>query len=265
MNMTFDISLLEPKEVCINLKLLKLFHFFHLFDPKIKTICNLNVYHIALYIIICVIGCSIMFGMMGYFTEARNELNIANDVQLIFCCIVYFLCLIKIITFFNKANDIWDLLRVTCINFLSSTHCQKNVGILHNYREKLIKTTNYISVILIVLNIQWTLFPLVLLWLQREDENQSSQRFENIYNFRFPVTTSYYNNNFVIFYIIENSIVTFMCYTHLISEIFFISLCCVMIAQYEMIQIAYKNVNSVLNYENSNSKSIVITFFYILL
>ncbi|XP_060840299.1 uncharacterized protein LOC132921341 [Rhopalosiphum padi] len=252
MNMTFDISILEPKEVCINLKLLKLFHFFHLFDPKIKTICNFNVYHIALYIINCVIGCILMFGMVGYFTEADNEINIFTDVQSMFCCLVYFLCLVKIITFVNKTNNIWDLLRVTCINFLSSTQCQKNVGILHNYREKLIKTTNYITVILIVLTIQWSLYPLVLLWLQREDAKQSSRRFENVFNFRFPVTISYYNNNFAIFYIIEESIGLLLFYMHLMSEVFYISICYVMIAQYEMIQKAYKNVNSELNSKNIN-------------
>jgi hypothetical protein len=100
---------------------------------------------------------------------------------------------------------------------------------------------------------------------QKEKAYKSNQRFENIINFRFPVTNIYYNNNFLIFYIIELSIGLPLAYMNLVSEVYFISLCCVMIAQYEMIQIAYKNVNSELNYEKSNSKSIVITYFYFLL
>jgi hypothetical protein len=261
--MSFDITVLEPSEVSINLKLFKQFNFFHLFDPKSKKVCNFNVYHLAWYIINCVIGCTIMFGMMGYFTETGNELNIANDVQSMFCCLIYFLCLIKIITYFTKANDIWDLLRVTYVHFLSSTQCQTHIGILKKYRQKSIKITNYISVLAIITTIQWCLYPLVLLLLKKEDENQSNRRFENVFNFRFPVTISYYNNNYFIFYIIEVSIVVILLYMHIVSEVFFISLCYVMIAQYEMIKRAYENVNSELKSKNNSGELIEITIFII--
>ncbi|XP_060836193.1 uncharacterized protein LOC132918876 [Rhopalosiphum padi] len=250
--MTFDISLLKPNEVCINMKLLKLFRFFHLCDPKSKTIFNLNVYQLVCYIINFMVGSIVIYGLMGYVTEEKIVIIIANDIQIMFCCILYYLCLVKTITIFHKAKNIWSLLHVSSIHFLTSKQCQNHIGILYKYREKLIKITNYISVITIVVIIQWCLYPLLLILLQKEHANQSNKRFENIFNFRFPVTISYYNNNFVIFYIIELSIGLTLAYMHLVGDIFFISLCCVMIAQYEMIQIAYKNVNSELNYENSN-------------
>ncbi|XP_060842462.1 uncharacterized protein LOC132922785 [Rhopalosiphum padi] len=252
--MTFDISLLKPNEVCINLKLLKLFCFFHLCDPKSKTIFNLNVYHIAYYIISFLVGSIVIYGLIGYVTEKEEVFNIANDIQIMFVCIIYYTCLVIIFTFIYKANNIWNLLDVIRMHFLTSTQCQKHIGILQKHRKKSIKITNYISFLTIISTILWVLYPLVLMLLQKEDAYKSNQRFENIFNFRFPVTNSYYNNNFFIFYIIELSIGLPLAYMHLVSEVFFISLCCVMIAQYEMIKRAYENVNSELNYENSNKQ-----------
>jgi hypothetical protein len=166
------------------------------------------------------------------------------------------MCLIIIFTFISKANNIWNLLNVIRMHFLTSTQCQKHIGILQKYRKISIKITNYISFLTIISSILWFLYPLVLMLFQKEKAYKSNQRFENIFNFRFPVTNSYYNYNFVIFYIIELFIGLPLAYMHSVNEIFFISLCCVMIAQYEMIQIAYKNVNSELNSENTNSKTI---------
>ncbi|XP_026814358.1 uncharacterized protein LOC113554633 [Rhopalosiphum maidis] len=250
--MSFDITDMEPNEVSINLKLFQQFRFFHLFNPKTKKFCNFNVYHLALYIINCVIGCTIIIGLMSYFTLEDDTLNIADDVQSMFCCLLYIVCLIKMTSITYKANIIWKLLHVTSIRFLTSTQCQKHVGILKKYRQRSIKITNYISVFSIITTIQWCFFPLALMLLQKEDANQSNRRFENIFNFRFPVTTVYYNNNYFIFYFIEVSIIMILLYTHILSDIFFISLCYVMIAQFKMIKRAYENVNSELNSENNS-------------
>ncbi|XP_026815408.1 uncharacterized protein LOC113555223 [Rhopalosiphum maidis] len=250
--MTFDIRLLEPKEVSLNLRLFKLFRFFHLFDPKTRKFYHFNVYHLVWYFINFVIGSIVIYGLSGYFTEMEDVIDIVFNLQLMFCCLIYSLSLLKIITFIYKANYIWDLLRVTHLNFLTSIQCQTHIGILHKYREKSIKITNYLSVFAITITIQWCLYPLVLLLLQKEDANQSNRRFENIFNFRFPVTISYYNNNYVIFYITETSFEMFLLYVYVVIDIFFISICYIMIAHYEMIKKAYEGVNSECNSENNN-------------
>jgi hypothetical protein len=252
--MAFDKSVFEFNELFIHFKLFKLFHIFHLFDPKCKKLWNFNVYHLAWYAVNCVIGCTITFGLMGYFTEMEDVFNIINHIQIISCNLTYYLCLVKSITFFYKANDIWNLLNVTRIHFMTSTQCQKHFEILHKYRKKLIKITNYIIIFASILAIQWFLYPLLMMLLHKEHANQSNQRFENIINLQFPVTISYYNNNFVIFYIIELSITLVLLYMYLLSEVFFISLCFAFIAQYEVIKITYENVNSELNSKNNNGK-----------
>ncbi|XP_060852557.1 uncharacterized protein LOC132930615 isoform X2 [Rhopalosiphum padi] len=252
--MTFDISLLEPNDVSINLKLFKLLYIFPLFDPKSKTICNFNVYHLAWYIINCVIGCIVVYGFFGYFTEMEDEIDIVDQIQLIYMYLLYSVGLLKIATFLYKANKIWDLLRVTNIHFLTSTQCQTHIGILLKYRKKSIKISNTIICIGIVNTIQWTLYPQVLLLLQKFNAYQSNRRFENIMNFRFPVTINDYNNNYVKFYMMESSTAVFLFYINVVIDIFFISICFVIIAQYEMIKRAYESVNSELNSENNNEK-----------
>jgi len=261
--MTFDISLLEPKEVSINLKLLKLFRFFHLFDPKTRKICNINVYHLVWYIINSVLSCIVIYGLLGYFTEMEDVIDIVFHIQLMFCCLIYSLSLIKIIVFLYKANNIWDLLSVTCIHFLTSTRCQTYIGILHNHRKKSIKITNITCGLVFINAIEWSMYPLVLKLLQKEDANQSNRRLENIFNLRFPVTINNYNNNYVTFYIMESSIIMFLLYIYVVIDVFFISICYVMIAHHEIIKRAYENVNSTLNSKNNNGKSIDKTSFYL--
>ncbi|CAH1716757.1 unnamed protein product [Aphis gossypii] len=250
--MTFDKSILESNEVSINLKLFKFIRFFHLFDPNIKKICNLNVYHLAWYIINCVIGCIVIYGLLGYFTEKEDILNIVNQIQLMFCGLLYYSSLLKIIIFLYKANSIWDLLRVSHMNFLTSSQCKTHIGILHTHRNQSIKITNFISGFGIVIALEWIMFPLLLQLLQKEDVNKLNQRFENIFNFPFPVTINYYNNNYVIFYIMESFIAMYMLYIYVVVDVFFISVCYVMIAHYEMIKRAYENVNTELVSENNN-------------
>ncbi|XP_026814447.1 uncharacterized protein LOC113554692 [Rhopalosiphum maidis] len=250
--MTFDISLLEPKEVSINLKLFKLFRFFHLFDPKTRKVCNVNVYHLAWYFINSVLSCIVIYALLGYFTETEGVTVVVFHIQIMFFCLNISLCFIKIIVFLYKANNIWDLLRVTDINFLTSTHCQTHIGILHNYRKKSIKITNITCVLVFINAIEWTLYPLVLNLLQGEDANQSNRRLENMFNLRFPVTINDYNNNYVIFFIMESSFAPFMVYVSVMIDAFFVSVCYVLIAQYEMIKRAYENVNIKLNSKNNN-------------
>ncbi|CAH1716755.1 unnamed protein product [Aphis gossypii] len=250
--MTFDKSLLEPNEVSINLKLFKFIRFFHIFDPNIRKICNINVYHLAFHIINCVIGCIVIYGLLGYFTEMEDVFNIINQIQLMFCILIYYSSLLKIITFLYKANNIWDLLLVSKINFLTSTQCKTHIDILHKYRNKSIKITNIISTIGVVTTLEWIMYPLLLQLLQKEDANKSNQRFENIFNFRFPVTINYYNNNYVIFYIMESFIAMYLLYIYVAVDVFFISVCYVMIAHYEMIKNAYGNINTELISENNN-------------
>nr|UMT69229.1 odorant receptor 38 [Myzus persicae] len=243
---------LESNEVAINLKLFKLFRFYHIFYPYSEKLCNFNVYHLAWYIINCVIGGIIIYGLLGHFTEMEDDIDIIFYIQILFCYLLYSLSLLKIITFLYKANDIWDLLSVTRINFLTSTQCQAHIGILHKHRSKSIQITNVISGFGIMTTLEWILFPLVLWLLPKTNANGSNQRFENIFNFRFPVTISEYNNNYFIFYIMESSIAVFMLYVYVVIDVFFISVCYVIIAQYEIIKRAYESVNCEQSPKNNN-------------
>jgi hypothetical protein len=128
--MAFDKSVFEPNELSIHFKLFKLFHIFHLFNPKCKKLWNFNVYHLAWYTINCVICCTITFGWMGYFTEKEDVFNIINDIQIMFCSISYYLCLVKWITFVYKANDTWNLLNVTRIIYILTK--KKNTKIVYH-------------------------------------------------------------------------------------------------------------------------------------
>lgn len=71
---------------------------------------------------------------------------------------------------------------------------------------------------------------------------EKGRRYENVFNFRFPVTVRVYNDYFLIFYVAEAMIIMILSQINVTFNSFFVSICCVMIAQYEVITRAYENV-----------------------
>lgn len=145
------------------------------------------------------------------------------------------------------------------VHIVSSTYWNSP----HKHRNKSIKITNVITIAFaIVTTLEWILFPLMLRLLSKTETSYSNQRFENIFNFQFPVTVSEYNNNYFIFYIMESFFPIFLFYRNVMNDVFFISICYVIIAQCDIIKLTYTIVNFEQSSENNNGKSRVI-FFYV--
>lgn len=83
---------------------------------------------------------------------------------------------------------------------------------------------------------------LVSLMLNAFDDNTAIRRKHNIINIRFPVYTSTYNQYNVVYYVIEEMLASFLTYTYIIIDKFFIISCLMINAQYQILSRSFVNI-----------------------
>lgn len=198
-------------------------------------------YRLTIILLTAVQGCINLCGLLGFFVQMEDTLDDIELLQLLFANLSYFLSAFKIIICVYNANKIQDLLEVTRINFITSAQCTKHVHILLKYRDMSIKITNCLSVSFAVVLLGWWICPLIFnrFVLKSNDE---IVRYENVVNYRFPLTIAVYNDYFWIFYLMEVALGVFLAYAILITDCLLISISCVLIAHYEIHALAFENI-----------------------
>lgn len=236
---------IESNNFAIDLALFNQIPLYHLVNPCSRKLFNLNVYQLILILITIIIECIIIYGLTGHFIDMEDTTDEISALLLIFANIVNLMTLLKITNLVCKANNIWELLNTLRVNFLTSKHCRKNINILFNYHEKSTKIIYFVSSFLVLGYFIWAGFPLLFYATSFQDVDSAfptSQRMDNILNYRFPVNVYTYNKYFILFYIIELGILTLMVFMHAVFEIFIISFSYIIVAQYEIIALAFENV-----------------------
>jgi len=252
---------LEPNKIVINIPLFKQVRLYQLFDPNTRKILNVNVYCITLVLITVIVQCIVVYGLLGFLVEMEDDIDDITSFLLIFFHSMNTLVILKIIVFVYKANEIWDLFDIANIHFLDSEKCRKHIGILRKYGDLSIKITNLLRFLPIATFIGWSLFPLMTYMTSSgnhdSDRMTTNQRFNCIYNFRFPVTVRNFNYHFVLFYIMELMTLIYSLVVHTVFDIFIISFCSVIIAQYEIVARAFEDVGcDEIIPSNDNGKSL---------
>lgn len=225
---------LNEDEVLINLSLFKRNRFYHLFDPNSKKIFNYNAYRIYNIVFIAIIqACYVISGI-----ELYMEMDSVDDVNVLQILFIYFnniLCLLKITVFIYKADQIWDFIDLTRLDFLTSARCLDNERILNKCRDTLIKITNFCYIMALMVFFIWLIFPLMI-------EKNLDERRQNIFNMLFPVSTNKYNQYFYIFYVLEIMMGWFIVYYMMMIDIFIVTFCWVTIIQYKILGRAFENI-----------------------
>lgn len=254
-NKKIKMSSLESDKIVINIALFKRIRLYQLFNPNNRKILNMNVYHLILVLITVMIQCIVVYGLFGFFIEMEDDIDDVTSFLLIFFHSMNTLIVLKTIVFMCRANEIWNLFDVAYPHFLNSKKCRKHVGILHKYGNLSIKITNGLCLLPIATFIGWSAFPLIT-YITSSKNPDLNKRFSCIYDFRFPVTISDYNNHFIWFYIMELVTLIYSLVIHTTFDIFIISFCCVLIAQYEIMARAFEDVGrneTISDIDNSKS------------
>ena len=240
---------LRVEEVAINLKLWKLYRFYHMLKPNNYTnIFNCNVYRLILFIYGAIVNCMVIYSIIGFFVEMDDIISNVDVFLVVFVMINFFFCSWRICIILSKSDAICDVLTVSQLNFLMSKQCFKHLNVLYDYRDRTIKITNYFFVFTVIVLIQWIIFPIMLITFTESDvENIRSP---NIMNLRFPVTTQTYNQYYFIFYLMEVAISAFPIYVIMVTDTLVLSFSLVIISQQEVINRVFKSIG---HEENSQS------------
>lgn len=232
---------LGNNDVAFNLALFNKLRFYHIFEPNGTKIFNYNAYKIACVISIVYILSVNIWGLLGIMYTSGDEMDEIGFMQLLYSHLHCLQTSFKIAVCIYKADEIWDVLDVTRVNFMNSARCSKHIRILHEGRDTSIKITNFLYGFITLTIFVWFAFPLFVN-VTTANGVINGRRYENILNFRFPVTTQSYNRHYVWFYAAEVIVTIYLGYSILNIDILLISLVYVFIAQYEMHARAFEDV-----------------------
>lgn len=232
----------KPHEVAFNLVLFKKLRYYHIFNTNSTKVLNYNVYRLGLVALTTIVLCVTVFGLLGFVTKMEDVVDDIVLLQIISAEIHNFLSLFKLNMCLYHANKIWDVLSVTRIDFLTSKQCSNHINILHRYRNTSIKITYFLSFIYVLTTSVWLITPLLFNTFMGTPEAERIRRYDNIFNFRFPVTINTYNHYYFLFYFTEGIIILFIGYGIFIIDLLLISISYVLIAQYEIHAQAFNSI-----------------------
>lgn len=216
-------------DVAINLKLLKQWHFYQIFDSSNRKVFGLNVHQICFVMFAVVDQCFVCYGNAGSVFE-KDDVVTNIDYFLIFYTNIHtYLSLWKFIVYLYNAKKILKVLNVTQVNFLTSETCCNYGEIPHKYRDKTIRFTNWYIIFSIVVIIQWLIYPLRI--NKFIISGNSNVRYKNIMNLRYDVSTQTYNQYIIIFVLMETTTLLFAMYFMVMTDLILISFCSAIITQ----------------------------------
>lgn len=128
-----------------NMAFYKRFRFYQIFDPTAPKIFSYNVYKVYHGVtMMCALG-SIVYIASGFFMDKVDKIDNTELLMILFAFLNMVLGLIKMTIFCQKPDEVWSLMNVARMDFLTSRLCRKNMDILNDYRDKSIKITNLLN------------------------------------------------------------------------------------------------------------------------
>lgn len=245
----------ETQDVSYNLALFKKLYFYRAFDPNSPKIFNCNIYQFTSMIIVTILISINIYTLLGFIIKMDDTIDEVGVIQVLFIHMHFFLSVIKVSTCLYHADKIWDLLDVTRIQFIQSKSCLKHIKILYENRDTSVKMTNILYYSITSTVFFWsTIHPLLLNKFKTISAKNVIQRYENVINLRFPVTTNVYNNNYLLFYGIEIFTIIYLAYAFIIIDTLLISISFTLIAQTKMHALAFENIGYENGHENGKHK-----------
>lgn len=233
--------MLNDADVAINLKLLKLLRFYHIFDPCGPKIFGQNVYWLMYLIWTAIVQCLIVYGSVGYLVDMDDAVSDVDVIMVFAQRSSYCHVLWQAYTFLYRADVVWEVFDVARLNFLKSKGRMKNViSTLCEERARSIRFTNLYFGVLCAILIQWIVFPLAM--YRFDNSKNLEKRVENIGNLRFPVNVPAYNQHYGVYYTMELIAAIYFTFSSLTLDVFTISICRVLAVQYEILSQVFETV-----------------------
>lgn len=235
----------NSRNVAINLALLQRLRFYHVCDPNSKRIFGYNVYWLSCVLICLFVQSLVIFGTTGLFVKMEDTLLQLGSIDIFTNILVitnFYVCLWKTTVMLYKPNEIWDVIKVSRINFFTSEYCTRNIKILFECRNRTIKLTNFYSFLVFFVGFQWAVYPIMVLLFKNYNKDY---RMKNIFDMQYPfITLHAYNQYFYVFYVNEFLIILYLMYTTAMIDTFLMSFCWIIMAQYKILYRAFEDIGN---------------------
>lgn len=231
---------LRDDESIINMALFRRFHFYQIFNPNSLKIFDFHVSRLIGVAVAAAVLCGLVFSAFSFVADTGNTVDRMDLLLIMFVYIINGISFVKTYAFLCKADVVWDLFDLTRADFLTSNRCRRNTAVLHRRRELSIKVTNYYQYYVMVVLAVWLIIPFVVNAFVTT--GSPNARYQNIFNVRYPVTASVYNQYYYVFYGFESLVGLYLLYNGTLVDNFLFSMCWTIISQYEVLNLAFASI-----------------------
>lgn len=229
---------MEPhkiRDISYDVTTFNLLRFYHLFDPDSPKIYNYNVYQLTIIVLNVFVLCTSLYGTLGFITEMEDTVDNIGLFNIVIALMQMSLAVLKTTIPIYNADKIWNLFHITRPHNFTNKIRPEHIEIQRDYLHKTLKFTNLLLIFIMNIIVAWLIFPIILNSF-KANPNVRTQRYENLFNLRYPVTINVFNDYYFVFYVFEVSLLILIVYGAFIFDAFLILyLCNIFIATYTTI------------------------------
>lgn len=241
----------------INLKLMKLIGLFQILCPNSLKMFGFFIFKSIAVIPIIILTISIFFFCLSIYYCLDNFNEIMRYLLLV---VAGFTAIGKSYLVIVKSKKIWNCLDLTYINFLS--YKNHNKEILQNARQKILTETTIFLFLWLSIIVSWILSPILLkgkYWFATFENKTQRYRYNSL-NIIFPVSSEFYDENYLLFFTLETMILLCWGYPMMVSDILTISMFNTILNQLKTIAASYVPLVSIAR-NNSSSKFFLLNTY----
>jgi len=196
-----------------------------------------------------------VYRTLNYVLLAFNVMAILVCGWSVYCClddyydaIMYLLMFIVLVyntlrTYYliRNSDAIWNCMDFASVEFLTyGRHGQE--GVLRAGRARCANLTNFFATLWAVACVYWMIPPLLNMDFDRDPRVTAAKYRLNVFNFLYPVSQQFYNDNFTLFYVAECIVMAYNTYVLILYDVVIVSFCITTSVQLETVSGAFKSL-----------------------
>lgn len=232
----------EEDNFMISMKMMKRLGFYQMVNTRALQVFGVNIIKL-LTLIQIVIFCIVFYMIIVNLCYFSNDLiYVENYLNLLISDI---LTTFKLYYLIKYSDRIWNCIKLTSVEYFSYKYHDRNI--LETGKKQSKYYANLNLYLWIAIGPIWIMSPL-LTNESSVDVVQSNEVYHyraNIFNFMYPATDKFYNENFTVYYIVEIAILIIWIYSIVIFDYLMISICIVIIFELKTIVHSYSSFSTV--------------------
>lgn len=228
----------HDNNLMVDIKLLKITGLYQILSSNTVKLFGYNIFRFMTAIQIMIYLITVFVGILNVYYCTNDMFGMANNVMLI---AAYLLASVKLYNIIKNADRLWNCVQSTSVIYLSYEYHDRRTLEIGRAKSKLF-TMFFISLWLTVV-IGWLFSPFLNKNHKMEEvfNNGTDYYRNNVLNLVYPVTDQFYNDNYVIFYILESTLAIFWVHSTLIFDVLTISMCVTLSYQLKTIASSYSS------------------------